>query len=108
MAQLLDVVPPLPPHAGALPILKWETHLVRAAAPGPEHLLHVNHAFCERCQCSGRCRDGFSVGVCRPRCRNTLHSHVCLAQVVCSRDGLFCLAAMGGFDTCRCDKQHRV
>ena len=31
MAQLLDVVPPLPPHAGALPILNWETHLVRGA-----------------------------------------------------------------------------
>ena len=31
MAQLLDVMPLVPPHAGALPILNWETHLVRGA-----------------------------------------------------------------------------
>ena len=31
MAQLLDVMPLVAPHAGALPILNWETHLVRGA-----------------------------------------------------------------------------
>ena len=39
MAQLLDVMPLVPPHPGALPILNWETHLVRCALLLPTHTL---------------------------------------------------------------------
>lgn len=46
MAQLLDVMPLVAPHAGALPILNWETHLVRGALIWARHYLLAQAYFC--------------------------------------------------------------
>ena len=82
MAQLLDVMPLVPPHAGALPILHWETHMVRGALL--QFLARAALSLPSACpgtdmQCAAPC-----LGSCSrpsPRCRSSCTSmHLSLPQ----------------------------